>query len=143
LETLEARGLLSIAGVSLVYGNLAITATHASGNVAQVSIDPATHNVQVSLNGQSEEFGANQVYNVTYKGSSGGGDTFTDNTSLVSLEYGYGGNNHFTGGSSFNFVYFFGNSNSFNGPAGSISDVFQHGGQNDATQGPGTIYVYR
>jgi len=143
VETLEARGLLtSLPGVSLTFGNLAITSLRPSGNVAQVSIDSVTKNIQVSVNGQTEEFGANLVFNVTYKGSQGGGDTFVDSTKLVSLEYGYGGNNNFTGGTSFNYVYFFGNSNSFTGPAGSVSDVFTNHGQNDTTHGSGTIYVY-
>jgi hypothetical protein len=139
---LETRALLSIPGVTLQFGNLAITATKASGNVAQVSIDSVTHNVKVTLNGNSEEFSASKVYNVTYKGGSGGGDTFQDNTSLVSLEYGYGGNNNFTGGTSYNYVYFFGNNNSFTGPAGSVSDVFENGGHGDTMHGSGTIYVY-
>jgi hypothetical protein len=142
LEPLEGRTLLSIPGVAFRFGNIAITATKAGGNVAQVSIDPSTHNVLVSFNGQSEEFNHASVYNVTYKGGSAGGDTFTNNTSLVSLDYGYGGNNKFTGGSSYNFVFFYGNTNSFSAPSGSINDVFEIGGTGDATQGPGTIYTY-
>jgi len=144
-EMLEARALLSnIPGVSLQFGNLAITATKASGNVAVVSIDPSNHNVKVSFNGQSEEFKASLVDNITYTGGKNGGDTFTDNTNLVSLEYGYGGSNNFTGGTSYNYVYFWGNSNNFDGPAGSVSDVFEHGGKNDTTEDPpgAIIYVY-
>ena len=113
LEPLESRNLLSIAGVTLQFGNLAIKAPGAGGNMAKVWIDSATHNVAVSLNGKSEEFSAASVANITYTGGAKGGDTFTNNTSLTSLEYGYGGNNKFTGGTSYNFVYFFGNNNTF------------------------------
>jgi hypothetical protein len=142
LEPLEGRELPSIPGVTLMFGNVAITATKASGNTAQVSIDPANHFVKVSLNGQSEEFSPSSVLNVTYKGGSGGGDTFVDNTSLVSLAYGYGGNNKFTGGTSYNFVYFWGNSNTLTAPAVSISEVIEHGGKYDTVSTLGTSYVY-
>jgi hypothetical protein len=143
LETLETRALLSnIPGVSLQYGNIAIHATQASGNVAVVSIDPANHNVKVSLNGQSQEFNRSQVYNITYTGSKSGHDSFTNNTNLVSLDFGYGGNNHITGGSSFNFVFFWGNTNTFTEPARSISDVFENGGKNDVIEDNGTVFVY-
>jgi hypothetical protein len=143
LETLDRRELLSsIAGVTLQFGNIAITAPKASGNTAEVSIDPSNHNVKVSLNGQSEEFSPTLVYNVTYIGGKSGGDTFSNDTNLVCLAYGYGGNNHFTGGASYNFVYFQGNSNTFTGVAGSVSDVFENGGKNDVIHDPGSIYVY-
>ena len=142
VERLEGRDLPSIPGVSLVFGNLAITATKTSGNNAQVSIDSSTKNVQITFNGQSEEFSPSSVLNVTYKGGSGGGDTFVDNTGLVSLAYGYGGNNNFTGGSSYNYVYFWGNSNTFTGPTGSISEVIEHGGLNDVVNKLGTVTVY-
>lgn len=141
-ETLEGRALLtavstSIPGVSLTYGNLSITAPKSSGNVAEVSIDPSTHNVKVSLNGQSEEFSASQVYNITYVGGSGGGDTFTNDTNLVELAYGYGGHNDFTGGTSYNFVYLYGNDNTYDAQAGSLfSDVFEDGGTGDTVSDP-------
>lgn len=137
-ETLEGRALLSnIPGVSLMYGNLSITAPKSSGNVAEVSIDPSTHNVKVSLNGQSEEFSASQVYNITYVGGSGGGDTFTNDTNLVELAYGYGGHNDFTGGTSYNFVYLYGNDNTYDAQAGSLfSDVFEDGGTGDTVSDP-------
>lgn len=136
LEALEGRALLSIPGVSLQFANLSITATKASGNVAQVSIDPLNHNVKVSLNGQTEEFSAKLVANVTYKGGSGGDDTFVNDTSLVELAYGYGGNNNFTGGTSYNYVFFYGNNNSYNAQDGDFTDVFEDGGTGDAINNP-------
>jgi len=147
LERLETRNLLSIAGVTLQYGNLAIqapnTASNVPGNVAVVSIDSSNHNnVKVSLNGASEEFSPSQVYNITYVGRQAGGDTFTDNTNLVSLDYGYGGNNNFTGGGSYNYVYFYGNNNTFTGVTGSYSVVFEDGGTGDTINDPGGLRVH-
>ena len=130
LETLEGRNLLSIAGVTLQFGNLAITAPKASGNVAEVRIDPKTHNVEVSLNGQSEEFAASKVFSVTYKGGVDGGDTFVNDTSLTTLDYGYGGDNNFTGGTGYNYVYFDGNDNTYTADAG-VSDVWKDYGSGD------------
>ena len=98
VESLETRNLLSIAGVTLQYGNLAITGTHSSGNVAKVWMDSATHNVAVSLNGQSEEFDASKVGNVTYTSGRSGGDTFVNSTKLTSLVFAHGSGNHVTGG---------------------------------------------
>src|SRR5262249_24445717 len=89
LETLEGRDLLSIAGVALQYGNLAITGTKASGNVAKVWIDSSTHNVAVSFNWQTEEFAASKVVNVTYKSGSRGGDTFVNSTGMTTLVYAF------------------------------------------------------
>ncbi len=128
-ETLEGRALLSnIPGVSLQYGNLAITATKAGGNVAEVSVDPATHNIKVSLNGLCEEFSASKVGTVTYKGGMSGGDTFTNNTGLWEFAVGHGGHNTFTGGtSSYNVVYLLGNDNTYNAQAGSSSNVVEMG----------------
>jgi hypothetical protein len=83
LETLETRNLLSISGVTLQFGNLAITAPNSSHNTAVVSIDTSNHNdVKVTLNGASEEFSPSLVANITYKGGSGGHDTFTNSTNL-------------------------------------------------------------
>jgi hypothetical protein len=143
LEALETRNLLSIAGVTLQFGNLAIKAPNSSGNVAKVWIDSATHNVAVSLNGQTEEFAAASVANITYTGGAKGGDTFTNSTSLLSLDYGYGGSNKFTGGTSYNFVYFFGNNNKFSA-VGGFSDVWKGYGSGDTiTDPPGaTVVVY-
>jgi hypothetical protein len=133
LERLETRDLMAttLPGVSVSNLTLLIQAPKPSGNVAVVSIDPSNHNIELTLNGQSEEFSPTVVYHVTYAGGSGGGDTFTDNTSLESLEYGYGSGNHFTGGSSYNYAFFYGNNNTFNGAAGLYSDVFEYGGTND------------
>ena len=143
LETLENRDLLSIAGVALQFGNLTITGTRSSGNVAKVWIDSSTHEVAVSLNGQSEEFTASQVASVTYKAGASGGDTFVNNTALTTLEYGYGGRDHFTGGTGFNYVYFFGNNNSYTAQDG-VTDVWKDYGSGDTVANPlgGAVTVY-
>jgi hypothetical protein len=146
LETLETRGLMSVPGVSLSYGNLLIQApTGSSGNVAKVSIDPATQNVNVSFNGQTESFSAGQVANITYYGGSGGGDKFENDTNLVSLDYGFGAGNNFSGSTSYNFVYFFGAGNTYSAPDGSFSDVLEIGGGDTVNASPAAdvaIYVY-
>lgn len=144
VQSLEPRNLLSVAGVTLQFGNLAITGTKASGNVAEVWIDPATHNVAVSLNGQSEEFAPNLVSNITYKSGASGGDTFTNNTRLTAMNYGYGGNNHFTGGTGFSYIYFFGNDNSYKAQGGT-SDVWEDYGVGDViTDATGaSVIVYK
>jgi len=131
-EVLEGRALMSLPGVVVQFGNIAITSTLASGNHAQVSI-AADHNVLVTVNGQSEEI-TGRVFNVTYKGSAGGGDTFVNSTNLVEAAYGHGGSNNFTGGSNYNFVYLWGNGNTYN--ANGFSDVMEHGGQHDAINNP-------
>lgn len=141
-EVLEGRSLMSVAGVSLSYGNIAITATKPSGNVASVSIDPSNGFVNVTLNGQSEEFAPSLVANVTYTGGSGGGDTFTNNTNLVELAYGYGGHNSFTGGTSYNYVYFFGNYNNYTSQGG-YTDVWEGNGSHDTIDPNGTVVVYK
>ena len=136
---------MSVPGISLSYGNLAIQAPKASGNVAKVWIDSSTHNVDVSFNGQSESFTASSVSNITYKGGSGGGDTFTNSTSLMSYEYGFGSHNNFTGGSNFNYVYFYGTGNTYNAQKGSFTDMFEIGGSdtiNNPTKAGMQIYVY-
>jgi hypothetical protein len=146
LETLETRSLMSIPGVALSYGNLSIQApTGSSGNVAKVSIDPATQNVNVSLNGQTDSFSASQVSSITYMGGSGGGDTFENDTNLVSLDYGFGAGNNFSGSTSYNFVYFFGAGNTYSAPDGSFSDVLEIGGGDTINNSPAAdvaTYVY-
>jgi hypothetical protein len=129
LETLETRSLMSVPGVSLAFGNLTITSPMGShGNVATVSIDPSNRDVMVSFNGQSEEFSPNKVFSVTYVGGTGGGDTFTNNTSLLSVDFGFGQQNNFTGGTGDNFVFFFGSNNTYNEEPGSFNEVFEIGG---------------
>jgi hypothetical protein len=146
LEMLETRNLMSVPGVSLSYGNLSIIApSGSSGNVAKVWIDSSTHNVDVSFNGKSESFTASSVSNITYEGGRGGGDTFTNDTSLVSLDYGFGSHNNFTGGTSYNYVYFYGTGNTYNAQKGSFTDVFEIGGSdtiNNPTGAGMQIYVY-
>ncbi len=145
LEPLEGRELMSLAGVSVTYGNLLIKAPLASHNTAQVSIDSSNQYVKVTLNGSSEEFNPSSVpvYNITYVGASGGGDTFTDSTSLPSLDSGYGGNNTFTGGSGYNYVYFWGNDNTYNGQSSIMSDVWENYGSGDTINSKGgNVNIY-
>lgn len=140
LERLESRDLMTaLAGVSVSNYTLFINAPKASGNVAVISIDPSNHNVQLTLNGQSEEFSPTKVYHVTYIGGRSGGDTVTDNTSLALVACGYGQNNNFTGGTSYNYVWFYGDYNTFTGQAGSVSDVFENGYAHDTINSNGGI----
>ena len=83
LEILEHRELLSIAGVTLQYGNLAITGTKSTGMWPRSGSIPANQNVAVSLNGQTEEFAAKTVTSITYKSGASGGDTFANITGLT------------------------------------------------------------
>lgn len=147
LETLEGRSLLTVAApaatVSLQFGNLAIHA--ASNTTTEVSIASGTLTLTASGAGGSsvtQTFDASSIYNITYTGGSAGGNTFINNTNLVSLDYAYGGNNHIVGGGSFNYVFFWGNNNSFSSTAGSVSDVFQNGGTGNDIDPLGTVYVF-
>jgi hypothetical protein len=145
LEALESRNLLSIVGITLRYGNLAITGARGSGNVAQVWIDPSTHNVAVSLNGQSEQFSPSSVSSITYKSGANGGDSFVNHTRLTTLAYGNGSNNHFTGGTGYNYIYDFGNNNVFTAQGG-VSDLWEGHGTGDVIVNPNhyhvTVYPY-
>jgi hypothetical protein len=144
LEMLESRNLMSVAGVAVEYGALAITAPLASKNVATVSIDPSNKDIKVSLNGQSEEFSPGSISSVTYEGSYGGGDTFTNATSLMTLSYGYGSGNDFTGGTGYNYFYIWGTgNNTYNAPSGSVTDLFEIGGTYTVNTGTGaTVQIY-
>jgi hypothetical protein len=94
LETLETRGLMSVARVNLTYGTLAIAPpSSSSGNVAKVAIDPKNHDVQVSLNGHSEEFAPSLISDITNMGGRGGGDALTNNASPIPLDNGCGASN--------------------------------------------------
>jgi hypothetical protein len=137
-EMLEGRALLSIAGVKLDFGRLAITATKASGNVAEVSVNPTTHNIKVTLNGKSEEFAAKQVGSVVFTGGANGHDKFTNNTNLLQIAYGYGGHNTFTGGNStYNMIYLHGGNNTYTAKAHSTSNVYEIGANDVVHQGTG------
>jgi hypothetical protein len=148
LETLEGRALLS--GIAVSNGNLTITAaTGTGGNHAEVQIDSANHFVEVTFNGQTQEFNPSTtpITSVLYLGGTLGGDTFADNTNLESREYGYATGNHFTGGTSYNYVWFVsGGGNSFSDQGDyAVSDVW--GYQNsDTINNPGhakiQLYTY-
>jgi hypothetical protein len=134
---------MSIPGVIFQFGNIQIVAPQNSGNAVEVRINPLTRNVRVGVNGLSEEFPVDQVFNVTYQGGLGGGDTFINAISVPGVCYGYGGYNNFVGGMAFNFVYLYGNSNAYTA-AGAGNTVFLSGGQNNRVSNPAgsQIVVY-
>lgn len=137
LETLEDRDLKSnIPGVQDVYGGIMIKATQADHNVASVSIDPANQNVKVTLNGDSVEFDSGEIWTLSYTGSRGGWDSFTNDTSIPDVVSMQGGNNTMLGGSSWNYVNLYGDNNTFDARGGA-SDVFTFAGPNDHLTLPG------
>jgi Ca2+-binding RTX toxin-like protein len=136
LDTLEARDLKSgdIAGVSLSNGMLSISGTQFSGNTAAVSIDPTNQMVKVDLNGASEEFAPSQISAVFYNGGQGGGDTFVNSTNLLAIEYGWGGNNTFTGGGGQDYMFLFGDNNTVTAGSG-FEVAYTHGGNDNISGG--------
>ncbi len=131
VEDLEGRNLLSdIPGVTLQYGMLGISATLPSNNQASINFNSSSQTYTVTLNGNSEVFAANSIYSVNYQGSQGGGDTFINNTYLMETAYGYGGNNDFVGGGTYNYVNLYGDFNTFDAKGG-YSDVYTYNGPND------------
>jgi hypothetical protein len=142
VESLEGRDLKSsIPGVSNLGGVIQIQATQTDHNTASVSIDPNNGNVQVSLNGISVEFCPNAVWTITYTGGQGGWDTFTNDTDLTEYATGYGGNNQFLGGSSYNTVLLWGDYNSYDAQGGP-SNVFTYNGPNDDITPYSDVSVY-
>ena len=103
------------------------------------------HDVAVSLNGQSEEFAPSKVSSITYKGGASGSDTFVNNTRLTTLAYGYGGKNQYSGGTGYDYVYFFGNNNTYTAQGG-VTDVWEGHGTGDVIVNPNhysvTVYPY-
>jgi len=135
VEGLESRNLMSVGGgISLTAGTITIAANLPKGNTAQVSIDPANHDVKVTLNGNSEEFAPSLVTTVYYSGAAGGGDTFVNSTSITGIEYGWGGNNTFTGGSGQDYMFLWGNGNTAHDDGG-FAVAFTHGGQDNIDSG--------
>jgi hypothetical protein len=128
VESLEGRDLKS-AGMVNQDGILEITATQNAHNTATVSNDQ-NGNVVATLNNNSQTFPAGAVWCVIYSGGQGGGDTFINSTGLTEMAVGYGGNNHFVGGSSWNTVELWGNNN-FYDARGGPSEVFAYNGPND------------
>jgi hypothetical protein len=142
LETLEDRDLKSdIPGVTMQYGVIGITATQGSNNAASVAIDPSNQMVKVTLNGNSVEYNQSDVYTVNFAGSQGGSDTFTNDTSLTEMAWGYGGSNQFQGGSSWNLVYLYGDSNTYDARGGA-SYVFAYNGPNDKIPAYNNVQVF-
>jgi hypothetical protein len=127
---------MSIPGVTFQFGNIQIIAPQPGGNAAEVRINPLNGNVRVGVNGLSEEFPADQVFNVTYQGGPGGGDIFVNALSVPGVCYGFGGLNNFVGGMAYNFVYLYGDSNIYSA-AGISNTVFLSGGQNNRVSNPG------
>lgn len=147
LESLETRNLLSggaagtvPAGISVQNGELCIVGTLHSGNVASVSIDKTTKNLLVTLNGSSVEFSQSQVSWVAYESGAGGHDTFTNDTSLYSLDYGYGGGNTFNGGTGMSEYLLYGNGNVVNNEGG-WEVVFTNGGNDTIAPDSGGLVI--
>jgi hypothetical protein len=133
VEGLESKKLLT-GGVSLANGMLSIVAPLASGNNASVSIDKVNGNVQVLLDGTTQEFAASQVSAIYYSGGTSGNDTFVNATSIMSIDYGWGGNNNFTGGTGADYMFLWGNGNCVHDSGGGAV-VFTHGGQDTIDSG--------
>lgn len=143
VESLEGRKLLSgdIAGVSLQHGTLTISATQPDHNTAQVAIDPANGNVQVTLNGQSTEFNRGDIWTLNYTGADGGGDSFVNDTDLTSSVTMNGGNNTYLGGSVWNTVTLWGDSNTYDARNGA-SYVYTYNGSNNDVTPYGNVSVF-
>jgi hypothetical protein len=127
LETLEDRDLKS--SISTANGVLAITATEPSKAI--VSIDQSNNMLKVSLNGNETEIDPGDIWTISFDGSWGGGDNFTNLTSFTDAVAMYGGNNHVVGGSSFNSISFHGDYNSYSSLDGSWSFVYAYDGPNN------------
>jgi len=118
------------------FGNLQIQPGQPSGNSVEISVAP-DQSIVVVTNGTTETFPAGQVYNITYTGSAGGGDNFENNTPLVLMAHASGGNNKLVGGTTYSYVFFYGDNNTFDGTAGLYTDMFVNGGQGDTLTGAG------
>ena len=130
VESLEGRDLMSniMPGVSDQGGAIVMTATQAANNKASVSM--VQNGIQVTLNGNSAVIPASGVWCVIYSGGPGGGDTFTNTTGLSEMAVGYGGNNQFVGGSSWNTIELWGDYNSYDAQGGP-SEVYTYNGPDD------------
>jgi len=134
---------------TLQFGNLLITdRSTAGGNNVAVSITSGILSVAI-IGQKTETFAAISVLNTTFVGSTGGGDVYSNDTSLVSLDHLYGSNNNISGGLGFNYVFFYpthfgahdNNFNTFTAAVGSIDDVFQEGGAHDTINNLGAAYL--
>jgi hypothetical protein len=112
-----------------------------------VSVSVANNNLQVAITDNQNhliEQGSSplsQVYSISYSGSSGGGDTFTNATSLSSSAFFYGGHNTETTSGAWNFVESFGDYNNLNlGSGGGVAFTF--GGAHDTMQASSGVSVY-
>ncbi len=137
-EALETRNLMTApAGVSLLSGGLLyIAPQHASGNVAEVSI--VGPNVHVTVNGDSEDIAASSVTAIFYNGAFGGHDTFTNDTSILGIEYGWGSGNTFTGGTGYDYFYLYGPNQTIHSGGGE-EVIYTHGYRATDTIDPADI----
>ncbi len=132
-EGLETK-LPPTGGITLVGSMLSIVATQSTGNTASVAIDSTNGNVRATLDGVSQEFAASQILAVYYQGGMGGGDTFANRTSILSIDYGFGGNNNITGGTGQDFVFVFGDGNTVH-DSGGVAVAYTHGGHDTIDSG--------
>jgi hypothetical protein len=143
LETLESRRLLTgLSGVTLAQGELIIHGPLQSGNTATVSIDSTNNDVKLTLNGSAEEFAPGLVTWISYTGGSGGGDSFTNDTSLHSWDFGYGGGNTFTGGTGLDIFNLYGNDNVVDNQ-GAPEIVLTNGGSDTIAPDSGGLLVIK
>ncbi|MBA3845385.1 MAG: hypothetical protein H0X45_01945 [Planctomycetes bacterium] len=99
-----------IPGVVLSYGQINITATEHSHNVANLTTEG--DQVRVSLNGRSVTFPTSEVSSFSYMSGAGGWDSFTDDTDLNGSLTMLGGHNSvIRAGGVFGVVYLLGNDN--------------------------------
>jgi hypothetical protein len=142
LDVLEDRSLLSTAAapVQLVGQTVQIMADKASGNDAQIQINPNNSSqLEVTLNGQNYDFSLSQVQAVVYIGGAQGHDTVTNGTSLEFIADAFGGGNTITGGTGTDYIFAWGDNTTVNDQGGG-NVIFTHGGRNDnVQQTPGTL----
>jgi hypothetical protein len=136
VDGLEHRALLTggVGAASLSNGVLTIVAPQTSGNTTSVSIDAPNNAVKVTVNGNVQEFSVSQVTELFYVGGANGGDTYTNSTSILSGDLGYGGDNSFTGGTGADVMFFYGNGNSAI-DTGGLTLVYTNGGQDNVDGG--------
>jgi hypothetical protein len=138
VENLESKNLMGGGGgVTLSGGLLSIVAPMQSGNTAAVFRDATNGNVKVILDGTVQEFDSSQVIAIYYAGGMGGHDTFANATDIMSIDYGFGGNNTFVGGSGQDFFFVFGDGN-LAVDAGGGAVAYTHGGH-DTIIGEGIL----
>lgn len=105
-------------GVSFVNGTINIAGFLASGNVADVSIDPANQKIKVVFNWFVIEYDPAIVTKIIYNGSPGGHDIYNNHTTIESVATGFGGGNTFSSNSDVSTWSMYGSGNSIHSDHG-------------------------